>query len=70
MGQSNSDAELRVSTSALQQWQEQESAFLADFIPIAAIGSDRAPRFPSGWWILPAIAASLLVWAGIFGLLV
>jgi hypothetical protein len=44
---------------ALRRWREQEEGEtrLAD---IAGPGSD---RFPSGWWLLPALAGGMVVWA-------
>lgn len=57
-------------SAALTAWREQETAFLADFVPIAGVAGrpDRSERFPPGWWILPTLAASAVVWAAIFAL--
>ena len=57
-------------SAALAAWREQETAFLADFVPIAGVRDrpDRSDRFRPGWWVMPALAASAAVWTAIFGL--
>lgn len=57
----------RQDRNALDHWREQETAFLADFVPLqdAATAAAHPSRFVAGWWLLPSLVLSLGLWGAI-----
>ncbi len=53
-------------SEALRYWYAQEHAPLPDADPLVFVapGHDRPPM-PSGWWLAPALALSLVVWVAL-----